>query len=52
MEERDFVTPDDIKSLTPSVLMHRLVLRPEYEIEGMSVTEVIQRLMETVSVPR
>ncbi|HSI14621.1 MAG TPA: MoxR family ATPase [Chthoniobacter sp.] len=49
---RDFVTPDDVKSLTEAVLGHRLVLRPEYEIEGVTLTEVIGKILEQVSVPR
>jgi MoxR-like ATPase len=49
---RDFVTPDDVKSLTEAVLGHRLVLRPEYEIEGVTVTEVIGKILEQVTVPR
>jgi MoxR-like ATPase len=49
---RDFVTPDDIKSMTVPVLEHRLILRPEFEIEGLTVTEVIQQILEQVAVPR
>jgi MoxR-like ATPase len=49
---RDFVTPDDIRSLAAPVLGHRLVLRPEYEIEGVSIAEVINRILEQVAVPR
>jgi MoxR-like ATPase len=49
---RDFVTPDDVKSLSEAVLGHRLVLRPEYEIEGVTVTEVIGKILEQVAVPR
>jgi MoxR-like ATPase len=49
---RDFVTPDDVKALAPSVLEHRLILRPEFEIEGLTVTEAVQGLLETVPVPR
>jgi MoxR-like ATPase len=49
---RDFVTPDDIKTMAVPVLDHRLVLRPEFEIEGVSVGEVIQRILQTVAVPR
>ena len=49
---RDFVTPDDVKSMTEPVLGHRLVLRPEYEIEGVTVNEVIGKLLEQVTVPR
>ena len=49
---RDFVTPDDVKSMTLPVLEHRLILRPEYEIEGLAVPEVVQRILEEVTVPR
>jgi MoxR-like ATPase len=49
---RDFVTPDDVKSLTEAVLGHRIVLRPEYEIEGVTITEVIGKILEQVAVPR
>ena len=52
LADRDFVTPDDVKSLTEAVLGHRLVLRPEYEIEGVTITEVIGKILERVTVPR
>lgn len=48
---REFVTPDDIKTMAIPVLEHRLVLRPEFEIEGLLVAEVIQRLLEKQAVP-
>jgi MoxR-like ATPase len=49
---RDFVTPDDVKLMTESVIGHRLVLRPEYEIEGVTIAEVIGKIFEQVAVPR
>jgi MoxR-like ATPase len=49
---RDFVTPDDIKALSRPVLEHRLILRPEYEIEGLTVAEVIESLLQEIAVPR
>jgi MoxR-like ATPase len=49
---RDFVIPDDIKALAGAVLEHRIVLRPEYEIEGHTVPEVIQSILKEVAVPR
>lgn len=52
IEGRDFVTPDDVKAMALPVLEHRLVLRPEYEIEGMTVAEVVQRVIQEVPVPR
>ena len=52
MAGRDFVTPDDIKAMALPVLEHRLILRPEFEIEGMSVSEVIQQILQQLAVPR
>ncbi|WP_028314916.1 AAA family ATPase [Desulfatibacillum aliphaticivorans] len=52
MEDRDFVTPDDIKATAVPVLAHRLVLRPEFELEGLTVDEVIERILQDVTVPR
>jgi MoxR-like ATPase len=52
MTGRDFVTPDDIKSMTVPVLEHRLILRPEFEIEGLGVVEVIQKILQEIAVPR
>lgn len=52
IEGRDFVTPDDIKSMTVPVLEHRLILRPEYEIEGLGIVEVIREILEDITVPR
>ena len=49
---RDFVTPDDIQEMTRPVLSHRIVLRPEYEIEGVTTDEAIRKLLESVAVPR
>jgi MoxR-like ATPase len=52
LDGRDFVTPDDVKSLTEAVVGHRLILRPEYEIEGVTISEVISKILEQVTVPR
>jgi MoxR-like ATPase len=49
---RDFATPDDLKAMAPPVLEHRLILRPEYEIEGLTVKEVIEDILKDVAVPR
>ena len=49
---RDFVTPDDVKTMATPVLEHRLILRPEFEIEGVTVVEVIQKILQEVAVPR
>ncbi len=45
----DFISPDDVRGMVQPVLEHRLILRPEYEIEGLSIAEVLQRILQTVS---
>ena len=52
LQGRDFVTPDDIKAQSVPVLGHRIILRPEYEIEGLAIEEVIQQILQEVTVPR
>jgi MoxR-like ATPase len=52
LQGRSFVTPDDIKSVAPAVLRHRLLLKPEAEIEGLDADAVIRRLLAQVEVPR
>ena len=52
LEMRDFVSPDDVRALAEPVLGHRLIIRPEFEIEGLTVSELVQRVLETVPVPR
>jgi MoxR-like ATPase len=48
---RDFVTPDDVKAMAVPVLEHRLILRPEFEIEGMTPAETVGKILESVVVP-
>jgi MoxR-like ATPase len=52
LDGRDFVTPDDIKTMAIPVLEHRVILRPEFEIEGLKIAEVIERVFRDVAVPR
>lgn len=49
---RDFVTPEDIKDATIPVLQHRIIITPEREMEGITSTEVIKQIVETVEIPR
>ena len=49
---RSFVTPDDVKALAHGTLGHRLSLRPEAELEGVSVTSVLDSALNSVPVPR
>lgn len=49
---RDFVTPDDVRVMANPVLEHRLVLRPESEVEGVEPNEIVAQIFATVPVPR
>jgi MoxR-like ATPase len=49
---RDFVSPDDIRVVALPVLEHRLLLRPESELEGVRPAEVLDRILHEVPVPR
>jgi len=52
IDGRDFVTPDDIRTLANGVFEHRLILRPEFEIEGTDALSVIRKILDQVPVPR
>jgi MoxR-like ATPase len=49
---RDYVIPDDIKALALPVLRHRLLLRPEAELEGLTPDRVVENLLAMTAVPR
>jgi MoxR-like ATPase len=49
---RDFVTPDDVKSVAVPALGHRLMLRPELWVQRLSADDVVRDLLETVPTPR
>ena len=52
IDDRDYVTPDDIKSLARASLAHRIILRPEYEIEGLHAEEAVDQVLQEQPVPR
>jgi MoxR-like ATPase len=52
LSARDFVSPDDIRAVASPVLEHRLLLRPESELEGVRIAEVLDRILHEVPVPR
>jgi len=52
IQGRDFVIPDDVKTVLPSVLRHRIILNPEQEMEGFDEDDVIKMIIESVEVPR
>ncbi|MFP1626815.1 AAA family ATPase [Streptomyces sp. 5K101] len=49
---RDYVIPDDVKALAPPTLRHRIQLRPEAEMEGVTADSVISAILAHVPVPR
>ncbi|MDO5720456.1 MAG: MoxR family ATPase [Actinomycetaceae bacterium] len=49
---RDFVTPDDVKTLVQPTIAHRLALRPEAELEGVRVESVLASALDSIPVPR
>lgn len=49
---REYVTPDEIKYLAAPVLRHRLILKPEAEIEGLTADRVVERILARLPVPR
>jgi len=49
---RDFVCPDDVRAVAAPVLEHRILLRPESELEGVRISEVLDRILHEVPVPR
>jgi MoxR-like ATPase len=49
---RDFVSPDDVRAVSAPVLEHRILLRPESELEGVRISEVLDRILHEVPVPR
>jgi MoxR-like ATPase len=49
---RDFVTPDDVKAVAPPVLRHRIILKPEAELDGLRPDDILRRILESVAVPR
>jgi MoxR-like ATPase len=52
LQGRNYVVPDDVKFIVPPVLRHRLLLKPEAEIEGLDADGVVRRILGQVDVPR
>ncbi len=51
-EQRDYVTPDDIKAIAKPLLRHRLILKAEAQLDGVAIDNVINSLLQKVPVPR
>ncbi len=52
LDGREFVTPDDIKTIALPLLSHRLILKPEAQLDGTNLEQVIKSLLTRVTVPR
>lgn len=52
IDGRDYVIPDDIKQAVPPVLRHRIVLKPEADLEGVTADQVLDDVMRAVEVPK
>ncbi|WP_025693184.1 AAA family ATPase [Paenibacillus zanthoxyli] len=51
MRERDYVLPDDVKSLAPYTLGHRILLRPESRLDNVSADTLLNNLLQSIQVP-
>ena len=49
---RSFVTPDDVKTVAPSVIRHRIILSAEAELDGLSTDHVVQQTLGKIPIPR
>ena len=52
MDKRDYVIPDDVKSAAPPVLRHRVVLKPEADLEGLNADLIVNDVLRAVEVPK
>ncbi len=52
MDDRTFVTPDDVKAIAIPLLRHRFIVKPEAQLDGVSVDQVVRNLLARVPVPR
>ena len=52
MDGRDYLIPDDVKAASGPVLRHRVVLKPEADLEGVTPDQVLQDVLRAVAVPR
>ena len=48
---RNFVKPDDVKALAPSVLSHRIIVRPEQRVRGITAADCVQEVIQRTPVP-
>ncbi len=52
IDGRDYVIPDDVKAASRPVLRHRIVLKPEADLEGITPDQVLEDVLRAVEVPK
>jgi len=52
LDGRDYVVPDDVKLAAPGVLRHRLLVKPEADLEGITADRVVAEVLAGVEVPK
>jgi MoxR-like ATPase len=52
LDARDYVLPDDVKAAVPPVLRHRLIVKPEADLEGVTADQVLHEVVHAVDVPK
>ncbi len=52
MEGRDFLIPDDVKAVAPPILRHRILLKPEADLEGITPDQVVVEMLASIPVPK
>ena len=52
INNRDFVTPEDIITVAVPVLAHRILLSPEKEMEGLTTSDIVNQIIKKIEVPR
>ena len=52
IEGRDFLIPDDVKAVAPPILRHRILLKPEADLEGITPDQVVVEILASIPVPK
>ena len=52
IEGRDFLIPDDVKTAAPAILRHRMLLKPEADLEGVTPDQIVAEVLAGTAVPQ
>jgi MoxR-like ATPase len=52
VEGRDFMIPDDVKTAAPPILRHRMLLKPEADLEGITSDQIVGEILASIAVPQ